>query len=117
QRRKTLSASLWEPLPRGWHIGALDLSPAVVAFTLVSEGALLFVAAQTGFLDGPRTLSAMAVDEWVPKRFKNLSERLVTQNGIITMGLAAIAVLLYTHGVVAILVVMYSINVFLTFTL
>jgi amino acid transporter len=114
---KTLNASLWELLTRGWSIGGLAIGPMLVAITLVSEGALLFVAAQTGFLDGPRTLSAMAVDEWVPKRFKNLSERLVTQNGVLTMGLAAAAVLSYTHGAVAILVVMYSINVFLTFTL
>src|SRR5262245_16661242 len=114
---KTLNASLWETLTRGWSVGGLDLSPAIVAFTLVSEGALLFVAAQTGFVDGPRTLAAMAVDEWVPKRFKNLSERLVTQNGVLSMGLAACAVLAYTRGAVGLLVVMYSINVFLTFTL
>jgi amino acid transporter len=114
---KTLNASLWELLTHGWRIGPLRLGPAIVVFTLVSEGALLFVAAQTGFLDGPRTLSAMAVDEWVPKRFKNLSERLVTQNGVLSMGLAAGVVLAYTRGVVGLLVVMYSINVFLTFTL
>jgi hypothetical protein len=59
----------------------------------------------------------MAVDEWVPKRFKNLSERLVTQNGVLGMGLAAVVVLAYTRGAVDLLVVMYSINVFLTFTL
>jgi len=53
----------------------------------------------------------------VPKRFKNLSERLVTQNGVLSMGLAAAAVLVYTRGAVELLVVMYSINVFLTFTL
>ena len=114
---KTLNASLWEQLTRGWHLGAFDIGPAVVWFTLISEGALLFVAAQTGFVDGPRTLAAMAVDEWVPKRFKNLSERLVTQNGVLTMGIAAIAVLFYTRGDIRLLVVMYSINVFLTFTL
>ena len=114
---KTLNASLWELLTRGWHVGGLDVGPAMVMFTLISEGALLFVAAQTGFLDGPRTLAAMAVDEWVPKRFKNLSERLVTQNGVLTMGVAAAVVLVYTKGSVGILVVMYSINVFLTFTL
>lgn len=114
---KTLNASLWELLTRGWHVGPLEVGPAVVAFALVSEGALLFVAAQTGFVDGPRTLAAMAADEWVPKRFKNLSERLVTQNGVLTMGLAAGAVLFYTRGDVQLLVVMYSINVFLTFTL
>jgi amino acid transporter len=114
---KTLNASLWEELTRGWTIGGTSLGPAVVAFTMLSEGALLFVAAQTGFVDGPRTLAAMAVDEWVPRRFKNLSERLVTQNGVVTMGLAALAVLFYTRGNVGLLVVMYSINVFVTFTL
>jgi len=117
EQGKTLNASLWETLTRGWNVGGFSLSPIVVGFTLVSEGALLFVAAQTGFVDGPRTLAAMAVDEWVPKRFKNLSERLVTQNGVLGMGLAAVAVLAYTRGAVGLLVVMYSINVFLTFTL
>jgi hypothetical protein len=66
---------------------------------------------------GPRTLAAMAVDQWVPKRFAHLSERLVTQNGVIGMGVAALIVLLYTRGLVSMLIVMYSINVFLTFTL
>ncbi len=114
---KTLNASLWGLLAGGWSVGGFGIGPAVVAFTLVSEGALLFVAAQTGFLDGPRTLAAMAVDQWVPRRFSHLSERLVTQDGILAMGAAALLVLGYTHGAVGLLVVMYSINVFLTFTL
>ena len=114
---KTLNASLWAILTRGWHLGSLDLSPAIVTVTQISEGALLFVAAQTGFHDGPRTLAAMATDHWVPKRFNHLSERLVTQNGVVAMGVAAAIVLAYTRGVVSLLVVMYSINVFLTFTL
>lgn len=114
---RTLNASLWGQLASGWRIGGVEIGAAFVAFTLLSEGALLFVAAQTGFVDGPRTLSAMAVDAWVPRRFKNLSERLVTQNGVLTMALAAALVLFHTKGAVAVLVVMYSINVFLTFTL
>ncbi len=114
---KTLNAVLWEAMTSGWNIGDFALGPWVVVFTLASEAALLFVAAQTGFVAGPATLAAMAVDNWVPKRFAHLSERLVTQNGIMAMGLAAIATLLYTGGSVKILVVMYSINVFLTFTL
>lgn len=114
---KTLNAVLWETMTAQWQVGGFGVGGAIVVFTLLSEGALLFVAAQTGFLAGPATLAAMAVDNWVPKRFAHLSERLVTQNGIITMGLAAIATLLYTGGSVKILVVMYSINVFLTFTL
>jgi amino acid transporter len=114
---RTLNASLWSTVAGHWTLWGLPIGGFVVIFTLLSEGALLFVAAQTGFVAGPATLAAMAVDQWVPKRFAHLSERLVTQNGIITMGLAAIATLLYTGGAVKLLIVMYSINVFLTFTL
>jgi len=114
---KTLNASLWGLLTRGWHVGAFNLGPAVVVITLLSEGALLFVAAQTGFVAGPRTLAAMGVDQWVPKRFAHLSERLVTQNGITAMSVAAGLVLFYTRGRLDLLIVMYSINVFMTFTL
>jgi amino acid transporter len=114
---RTLNASLWSLLAGHWSVAGLNVGTAVVGITLISEGALLFVAAQTGFVDGPRTLAAMATDEWVPRRFKNLSERLVTQDGVLGMGIAAAAVLAYTQGSVGLLVVMYSINVFLTFTL
>ncbi|TMQ69300.1 MAG: APC family permease [Candidatus Eisenbacteria bacterium] len=117
QTGMTLNASLWGLLTSGWQVGGMHVGTAVVWFTLIAEGALLFVAAQTGFVAGPRTLASMAVDNWVPKRLAHLSERLVTQNGVIIMGLAAAVVLLYTRGAVAILVVMYSINVFITFTL
>jgi len=114
---RTLNASLWSALAQDWMLWGLPVGAAVVVFTLVSEGGLLFVAAQTGFVAGPTTLAAMAVDQWVPKRFAHLSERLVTQNGIITMALAAVATIVYTGGSVKMLVVMYSVNVFLTFTL
>jgi len=66
---------------------------------------------------GPAVLANMAVDSWMPHQFRNLSSRLVTQNGVVLMGLAAVAVLLITGGNVSVLVVLYSINVFLTFSL
>jgi hypothetical protein len=53
----------------------------------------------------------------MPHRFAQLSDRLVTKNGIYVMGFAAVAALIYTHGDITTLVVMYSINVFLTFSL
>jgi hypothetical protein len=74
-------------------------------------------AAQAGFIDGPRVLANMALDSWVPHRFAALSERLTTSNGIVLMGGAALAALLYTHGDVRLIVVLYSINVFVTFSL
>jgi amino acid transporter len=93
------------------------LGTAFVLATLISEGALLFVGAQAGFIDGPRVLANMAHDSWMPRWFSNLSERLATHNGVLLMGLAALGALLYTHGDVTTLVIMYSINVFLTFSL
>jgi K+ transporter len=49
--------------------------------------------------------------------YRYLSTRLVTQNGILLMGLTALGILLVTGGRVALLVVLYSINVFLTFSM
>jgi amino acid transporter len=100
-----------------WHIGGLAVGKAFVVLTLLSEGALLFVAAQTGFIDGPRVMANMALDSWVPHKFAALSERLTMRNGVYLMGGAALLTLLYTHGSVDTLAVMYSINVFLTFSL
>ncbi len=109
---KTLNAVIADNLFAHWSAGKL------IAFvTIFSEGALLLVAAQTGFVDGPRVMANMAVDSWFPHRFAALSERLTMRNGIVMMGGAAILLLIYTHGSVAALVVMYSINVFITFSL
>ncbi len=93
------------------------LAQTLVGLTIFSEGALLVVAAQAGFTDGPRVLANMAVDSWVPHRFAGLSERLTTQNGVVLMGVASLAALLYTRGEISSLVLMYSINVFITFSL
>jgi amino acid transporter len=84
---------------------------------LALEAGLLFVAANTGFLGGPAVLSNMAADSWVPHKFRYLSTRLVTENGIVVMGAAALAILLWTGGSVTLLVVLYSISVFLTFAI
>jgi len=114
---KTLNDVLAETLFGPWKIGGFPIGSYLVIVTMVSEGALLFVAAQTGFIDGPRILANMAVDSWVPHRFAQLSDRLVTKNGIFLMGAGAIAVLLYSRGKSDLLILMYSINVFLTFSL
>jgi amino acid transporter len=114
---KTLNASLIERLIGTWTIGGFPLGVWLLGIILVSEGAILFVAAQTGFIDGPRVLGNMAIDSWVPNRFMHLSERLVVQNGILFMGMASILILIFTRGSVQVLIVMYSINVFITFSL
>ena len=76
---RTLNASLFYSLTSSWVVAGIPVNQAIVAFTLLSEAALLFVAAQAGFLDGPRVLANMAIDRWVPTRFAYLSDRLVTR--------------------------------------
>jgi amino acid transporter len=111
---KTLNAVFFEQMTQAWpHGGALTF----IFITLASEAALLFVAAQTGFLDGPRVLANMALDRWMPARFATLSDRFVTHNGVMLMGGFALVLMLASHGSVDFLVVLYSINVFITFSL
>jgi len=114
QTGKTLNAVLVETMTATWNN---TIASTFVTVTLISEAALLFIAAQTGFLDGPRVLANMALDRWVPTRFAMLSDRLVAQNGILIMGGTAFLIMMVTRGKVSFLVVLYSINVFVTFVL
>ncbi len=112
---KTLNAVLFDRLLTDLWQG--QPASVILALVLLSEAALLFVAAQTGFIDGPQVLSNMAIDSYMPHRFAHLSERLVRKYGVYFMGTMAFLMLAITSGSVRYLVVMYSINVFLTFSL
>lgn len=109
---QTLNAVVFHAILGDSAAGHLTL-----VITLALEAGLLLVGANTGFLAGPSVLANMAIDGWMPNRFRHLSSRLVTQNGIILFGLAALVILWWSGGSVAWLVVLYSINVFLTFSL
>ncbi|NTV02015.1 MAG: APC family permease [Chlorobiaceae bacterium] len=111
---KTLNAVLFDSITASWGGVA---GHSFVWVTLLSEAVLLFIAAQTGFLDGPRVLANMAIDNWLPKKFATLSDRLVTERGILVMGFASLAMMIASNGSVDFLIVLYSINVFITFTL
>lgn len=113
----TMNQLLTEKLLDEIHLGGTIFGKVFVWTTLLSAGALLIVGAQAGFIDGPRVLANMAHDSWVPRWFAHLSERLAQHNGIILMGLMALGAVFYTKGNIQTLVVMYSINVFLTFSL
>ncbi len=113
QHGKTLNAVLFGSVTNDWGRSGYFF----VLITLISEAMLLFIAAQAGFLDGPRVMSNMAIDRWFPTKFATLSDRLVTQNGVLLMGTAALLTMILTHGSVRFLVVLYSINVFITFCL
>lgn len=111
---KTLNAVLFETMTATWPTW---MSDSFVFAILITEAAILVVAAQAGFIGGPRVLANMALDRWLPNRFATLSDRLVTQNGVVIMGGAALGILVFAGGSVKYLLVLYSISVFITFVL
>jgi amino acid transporter len=123
--------SLWDVRPEpgqtlnaaafGAVLPGLGLGPgtrhALITLTLGLEAAILLVAANSIFLFAPSLLANMAADSWLPHQFRNLSVLLVRQNGVVFVGACALAVLAWTRGDLAVLVVLYSINVFLSLAL
>jgi amino acid transporter len=115
QPGKTMNAVLIQSVSS--EFGNKNMGYLFVLIALLSEAALLFVAAQTGFLGGPRVLANMAKDRWFPQLFALISERFVIKNGIMIMGISALVLMFVSGGSVRFLVVLYSINVFITFFL
>lgn len=109
---QTLNAVVFSSILEHAH-----LHHGALVVVLLLEAGLLFVASNTGFLGGPQVLANMAIDAWIPNRFRHLSNRLVIQNGIFLYGFAALLILWISSGKVSLLVVLYSINVFITFSL
>jgi hypothetical protein len=109
---QTLNAVLATGVFGSWPLGG-----TLALITIFSEAALLCVAAQTGFIDGPRVMANMATDSYLPRSFSLLSERLTMTNGILLMGGSALCIMLFTQGSVLVLITMYAINVFLTFSI
>jgi amino acid transporter len=95
---QTLNAVVFKSIIDHFDLGGVVVNSGALIGVLVLEAGLLFVAANTGFLGGPAVLSNMAADSWVPRQFRQLSSRLVTQNGVVLMGGAALAVLVWSQG-------------------
>jgi len=110
---KTLNGRPGGQVFGGWHIG-----PALALITIFSEGALLFVAARRDLSTGPGFMANMAVDYWFPHRFASLSDRFTHPERRTAHGrrrpFCSSSILAAS---IATLIVMYSINVFLTFSL
>ncbi|MBI4374220.1 MAG: APC family permease [Deltaproteobacteria bacterium] len=94
---QTLNASLGYSLAGGIHLFGLPVGSWFVMVLMFSEALLLFIAAQTGFIGGPRVMANMATDSWLPRRFAGLSDRLSMQNGVLLIGGAAMLLLYYTQ--------------------
>lgn len=114
---ETLNATTFKLITQDWEIFGFNISTEFTFVAMICATGLLLTAGNTGFIAGPNVLASMAVDRWMPHTFSSLSNRLVTKNGILLMGGLAIGGLLMTGAVVHTLVILYSINVFLSFSL
>jgi amino acid transporter len=110
-----MNAMLLERVSRVFGDGILGR----LAFTipLASEAALLVMAAQTGFVDGPRILGALATDRFLPRRLARLNGRLAPAPGILVVSAMALCATAITGGRLEPLIAVFVISVFVTFTI
>jgi len=78
---------------------------------------ILFLAANTSYADFPRVIALHAFDGYLPKQFFALGSRLVFSRGILTLSFVASLLLFIFQGNVHSLIPLYSVGVFLGFSL
>ena len=83
----------------------------------ISTATILALAANTGFTGFPRLASVLAEDRFMPRQFAFRGERLAFSFGILALALTSMVVLSAFGGSVTALVPLYTIGVFLAFTL
>jgi amino acid transporter len=86
-------------------------------FVQASTALILGLAANTSFSDFPRLLYFMARDKFAPSQFTSLGDRLAFSNGIIVLGVLAAVLYAMFGGSTDALIPLYTIGVFLSFTL
>lgn len=86
-------------------------------FVTWTTAAILVLAANTSFSDFPRLLFFLARDDYAPHQFRRLGERLAFNNGIIGLALLAIVLVTVFGARVDALIPLYTIGVFLAFTM
>jgi amino acid transporter len=83
----------------------------------VSTSILLVLAANTSFADFPRLSSILARDGFLPRVFQFRGERLAFNAGIVVLAIVALALIVAFGGSVTNLIPLYTVGVFIAFTL
>jgi len=78
---------------------------------------ILIMAANTAFADFPRLSALAAADGFLPRQLTFRGSRLVYSNGIITLSIIASILIIIFNASVTLLIPLYAIGVFLSFTL
>lgn len=101
------------------QIGAAIFGGHGIGFYLLqlSTAMILAVAANTGFSAFPILSFNMAKDKYMPHAFMDRGDRLGYSNGIISLAVGAIVLILIFHGKTNMLIPLYAVGVFVPFTL
>ncbi|NJC98953.1 MAG: amino acid permease, partial [Anaerolineae bacterium] len=78
---------------------------------------ILIMAANTAFADFPRLSALVSKDGFLPRQLTFRGSRLVYSNGIVTLSVIASALIIIFKASVTLLIPLYAIGVFLSFTL
>ncbi|WP_230991986.1 APC family permease [Streptomyces endocoffeicus] len=96
----------------GGVLGALGL-----AFVQLATALILYTGANTPFTGFPFLASFVAEDRFLPRQLTRRGHRLAFSNGIVSLAVVALALLVVTEANVDRLVALYAIGVFTAFTM
>jgi len=83
----------------------------------ISTALLLVLAANTAFADFPRLASILGKDRFLPRQFQYRGDRLAFSFGIMVLALVASVLIVVFQGSVTNLIPLYTVGVFVAFTL
>ncbi len=83
----------------------------------ISTALLLVLAANTAFADFPRLASILGKDRFMPRQFQYRGDRLAFSVGIVVLAVLASALIVGFGGSVTNLIPLYTVGVFVAFTL
>lgn len=86
-------------------------------FIQATTALILVLAANTGFSAFPLLAYSLAKDKFMPRAFTVRGDRLGYSNGIVTLGLASIILIIVFQGNTENLIPLYAVGVFIPFTL
>lgn len=101
------------------QIAAATFGGGSILFFIIqaATACVLLLAANTAFNGFPLLGSVLARDGYAPKALNTRGDRLVFSNGMIVLGIAAIAVLVVFQAKLTTLIQLYIIGVFVSFSL
>ena len=110
-----------EPAPKTVisQVAAMVFGDGSIAFYLFQAftALILFLAANTSYNAFPRLAAILARDGYMPRQFSFRGDRLAFTSGIVVLSLVAIALLVIFQGNTTALIPLYSVGVFVSFTI